>query len=228
MLIIFKNLTIKFLTLVDFHLQTFMHCYKYYLQLIYNISIKIKLTFSGLMFQWNIYIFCRSSWKNTMLFPGYYVLWSLCDHLQTPTLCHHHINNRICWSLVLYYWIPALVAGLQLLVVLTLGVCVSTITDHFVFDVSSILNSSFSDTWLVGPMVIVCAVLTLIIILLFSVSTVRTIKKCCGPRKGSIFIKWLWSLLEVVYFSVSNLQHNAINIIASFSLYRHYPHWCLV
>ncbi|KAF5928409.1 hypothetical protein HPG69_015014, partial [Diceros bicornis minor] len=105
------------------------------------------------------------------------------SNLQDP--CLLQMNNSISgWPLTL--------------VVLCLGFHDSIIIDRFVHDSSLILHSSISDTWLAGPMVIVSAVLTLFVILLFSVNIIKTIKKSPLFNKEKrpflpILFKRLWS-----------------------------------
>lgn len=134
-------------------------------------------------------------------------------------------KNRICRNLLLQHQIPALVAGLQLSG--SLGICDSTITEHFVRDISSILNSSVSDTWLVGPVVIVCAALTLIVILLFSVDTIR---KFPLSSKGKRPFYLLFHMIVVTSGSciIFYIKPSAWSYYCIFFSLRTYPHWCLV
>ena len=94
-------------------------------------------------------------------FPsGYHVLWPLCGHLQTLTLCNHHEWQSLwmaCCLLLIAGWLvifPPVCLGLNI------EFCDSNVIDHFLCDASPMMKISCADTWFIEQMVVAVAVLT--------------------------------------------------------------------
>lgn len=132
MLSMFENLTLNFFILVDFSLNSYAFFLQIFLleilfttdcvsKFLYSIS-SIHKTNNLRSVSVKYFLFCFVA-----LLGGTYVIsWPLCSMVIMWPSTNPHItpalpNNRICGMLIFYLWIPALVAGLQLLMVLCLG-----------------------------------------------------------------------------------------------------------
>uniref|UniRef100_A0A4X2KPX7 G-protein coupled receptors family 1 profile domain-containing protein n=2 Tax=Vombatus ursinus TaxID=29139 RepID=A0A4X2KPX7_VOMUR len=190
MLSVIGNLAIITLTLVDPHLKTpmyfFLRNYSF-LELsfttvciprfLYNMSTgDFTVTYNACFTQLFFGILFGASEFFLLAAMSYDLYVAICKPLHYAAI----INNRVCSQLLLGCWlsgfliiIPILGGGLEL------EFCDSNIIDHFVCDVSPLLEITCSDTEFIERIILVCAVLTLIITLVLVVLSytyvVRTI-----------------------------------------------------
>ncbi|XP_062931609.1 olfactory receptor 6C2-like [Cynocephalus volans] len=171
------NLTIIFLTLVDFHLKTPMY---FFLQ---NFAL-LEISFTSACiprYLYNIATCDRSITYSVCLVQAFFIdvfgvteffllaimsydrYVAICKPLNYVTI----MSSPVCRRLVLCCWMAGLLIILPPLTqFINLKFCDSNVIDHFFCDSSPILKISCSDTWHIEQMVIVCAVLTFITTLL--------------------------------------------------------------
>ena len=174
------NLTIISLILLDSHLKTAMY---YFLQ---NFSF-LEISFTSACiprYLYNIatgdkvitYNACASQVFFTDLFGvteffllaamSYDRYVAICKPLHYMTIMSSTVCRRLvfcCWVAGLFIIIPPLSLGLNL------EFCDSNVIDHFICDASPLLKISCSSTWFMEQTVIICAVLTLIVTLMWVV-----------------------------------------------------------
>ena len=174
------NLTIISLILLDSHLKTAMY---YCLQ---NFSF-LEISFTSACiprYLYNIatgdkvitYNACASQVFFTDLFGvteffllaamSYDRYVAICKPLHYMTIMSSTVCRRLvfcCWVAGLFIIIPPLSLGLNL------EFCDSNVIDHFICDASPLLKISCSSTWFMEQTVIICAVLTLIVTLMWVV-----------------------------------------------------------
>ena len=100
------KLTIIILTLVDFHLKTAMYFFLKHFsfletllttvcipRFLYSLSTGDKtISYNAVLPNYFLLLF----WRTDFFFsPGHRVLWPLCGHLQTFTLCNHHEQQSL-------------------------------------------------------------------------------------------------------------------------------------
>ncbi|XP_072506497.1 olfactory receptor 6C2-like [Notamacropus eugenii] len=190
MLSVTANLTIITLTLVNPHLKTpmyfFLRNYSF-LELsfttvciprfLYHMSTgDYTVTYNACFTQLFFGIFFGASEFFLLAAMSYDRYVAICKPLHYAVI----INNRVCNQLLLSCWlsglmiiIPVLSGGLEL------EFCDSNIIDHFVCDISPLLEITCSDTQVLERIILACAILTLIITLVLVVLSyayiVRTI-----------------------------------------------------
>ncbi|KAM8980539.1 olfactory receptor 6C2-like [Sarcophilus harrisii] len=190
MLSVTGNLTIITLTLVNPHLKTpmyfFLRNYSF-LELsfttvciprfLYNMSTgDYTVTYNGCFTQLFFGILFGASEFFLLAAMSYDRYVAICKPLHYAAI----INNRVCNQLLLGCWM----AGLMIIVpvlggALELEFCDSNIIDHFVCDISPLLEITCSDTQFLERMILAFAVFTLIITLVLVILSyayiVRTI-----------------------------------------------------
>ncbi|XP_050998861.1 olfactory receptor 6C6-like [Acomys russatus] len=182
------NLTIILLTLLDPHLKTPMYfflrsfsileiafttvCIPRFLTSIltgdktisYN-ACAAQLFFFFLLGATEFYLLAAMSYDR-------YV--AICRPLHYPII----MNSRVCHLLVISSWVTGfLVIFPPLMLGLKLDFCTSGIIDHFLCDISPVLQLSCTDTWLIELMTFVLAVMTLIITLILVILSYTLIIK---------------------------------------------------
>ncbi|XP_074077117.1 LOW QUALITY PROTEIN: olfactory receptor 6C2-like [Macrotis lagotis] len=184
------NLTIITLTLVDHHLKTPMYFFLRnfsFLELsfttvcipkfLYNMSTRdYTVTYDACFTQYFFGILLGISEFFLLAAMSYDCYVAICKPLHYTTI----INNRVCNQLILGCWLSGLMIIVPILgEFLELEFCDSNIIDHFVCDLSPLLEITCSDTQFLERMILAFAVLTLIITLVLVVlsysSIVRTI-----------------------------------------------------
>ncbi|XP_074123454.1 olfactory receptor 6C2-like [Sminthopsis crassicaudata] len=174
------NLTIITLTLVNPHLKTpmyfFLRNYSF-LELsfttvciprfLYNMSTgDYTVTYNGCYTQLFFGILFGASEFFLLAAMSYDRYVAICKPLHYTAI----INNRVCNQLILGCWM----AGLMIIVpvlgeALELEFCDSNIIDHFICDISPLLEITCSDTQFLERMILAFAVFTLIITLVLVV-----------------------------------------------------------
>ncbi|XP_074123463.1 olfactory receptor 6C2-like [Sminthopsis crassicaudata] len=170
------NLTIITLTLVDPHLKTPMYFFLRnfsFLELLYtsvciprylyNLSTgDYTVTYYGCFSQLFFGILLGASEFFLLAAMSYDRYVAICKPLHYATIMNSRICNQLilgCWVFGLLFIIPILGVGLEL------DFCNSKIIDHFLCDVSPLLEITCSDTQLMERMILTSASLTLIITL---------------------------------------------------------------
>ncbi|XP_051856370.1 olfactory receptor 6C2-like [Antechinus flavipes] len=170
------NLTIITLTLVDPHLKTPMYFFLRnfsFLELLYttvciprylyNLSTgDYTVTYHGCFSQLFFGILLGASEFFLLAAMSYDRYVAICKPLHYATIMNSRVCNQLilgCWVFGLLFIIPILGVGLEL------EFCNSKIIDHFLCDVSPLLEITCSDTQLMERMILTSASLTLIITL---------------------------------------------------------------
>ncbi|KAM8977931.1 olfactory receptor 6C2-like [Sarcophilus harrisii] len=170
------NLTIITLTLVDPHLKTPMYFFLRnfsFLELLYttvcipkylyNLSTgDYTVTYHGCFSQLFFGILLGASEFFLLAAMSYDRYVAICKPLHYATIMNNRVCNHLilgCWVFGLLFIIPILGVGLEL------EFCNSKIIDHFLCDVSPLLEITCSDTQLMERMILTSASLTLIITL---------------------------------------------------------------
>ncbi|XP_036617342.1 olfactory receptor 6C2-like [Trichosurus vulpecula] len=190
MLSVAGNLTIITITWVDPHLKTPMYFF------LRNYSF-LELSFTTVCIPRFLYHMSTGDYSVTyngcftQLFFG--ILFGVSEFFLLATMSYdryvaickplHYaaiINNRVCNQLLLGCWLSGLMIIVPILGEgLELEFCDSSIIDHFVCDISPLLEIACSDTHFLERIILACAVLTLIITLVLVVLSyayiVRTI-----------------------------------------------------
>ena len=166
MLSIIGNLVIIILILLGSHLKTAMY---FFLQIfsfletlftsactprfLYSISTGDRtITYNACLSQIFFYIcVCR----NRIFSPGHHVLWSLCSHLQTPTLHDHHEPQVLQNACLLLLDDHFLHQYSNISLDMGPGILWLCHWPFFICDVNQLLKISWSDTWIIKEMTIV-------------------------------------------------------------------------
>ncbi|XP_045868317.1 olfactory receptor 6C70-like [Meles meles] len=186
------NLTIIALTLPDSHLKTpmyfFLHnfsfmeisftsvCIPRFLMSI--VSREKTIVYNGSISRLFFYIFLGVTEFFLLAAIAYDRYVAICKPLHYTSI----MNNRICHQIVLTSWATGfLVIFSPLFLILNLDFCASNIIDHFICDISPVLQLSCSDTHLVELIAFPLAVMIIIVTLLFVIFsysyTIKTILK---------------------------------------------------
>ncbi|XP_010643101.1 olfactory receptor 6C70 [Fukomys damarensis] len=171
------NLTIIALTLLDSHLKTPMYfflrnfslleisfttaCIPRFLNTI--VTREKTISYNGCISQLFFYIFLGGTEFFLLAVMSYDRYVAICKPLQYASI----MSDKVCHQLVLSSWVTGfLVIFPPLILGLKLDFCASNVIDHFICDVSPILQLSCSDTHLLESMAFFLAVMTLIVTLL--------------------------------------------------------------
>ncbi|XP_044533343.1 olfactory receptor 6C2-like [Gracilinanus agilis] len=186
MLSITGNLTIITLTLVDPHLKTPMYfflrnfsflevsfttsCIPRYL---YSISTGDNtVTYNACATQLFLVIFLGAAEFFLLATMSYDRYVAICKPLHYTTI----MNNKVCNRLLLSSWLSGLLIILPPLIMgLQLEFCDSNVIDHFACDAFPVLEISCTDTTFIEKIVLIDAILTLIITLLFVIGSYASI-----------------------------------------------------
>ncbi|KAM4839275.1 olfactory receptor 6C70 [Urocitellus parryii] len=174
---IMGNLTITVLTLLDSHLKTPMYFFLRnfsFLEISFTTTCIPKflitivtrektISYNDCISQLFFYIFLGTTeffLLATMSYDGYV---AICKPLHYTSI----MNNKVCLQLVLGSWATGfLVVFPPLILGLDLDFCASNIIDHFLCDISPVLQLSCSDTHLLELIAFFIAMITLIVTLL--------------------------------------------------------------
>ena len=186
------NLTIIALTLLESHLKTLMYIFLHnfsFLEisftsaciprfLITTVNKEKTISYIGCMSQVSFYIFLGVTEFFLLAAMSYDRYVAICKPLRYTSI----MSSTICHQLVLSSWasgflviFPPLILGLHL------DFCDSNVIDHFICDISPILQLSCSDTYLLEMIAFVLAaiilVVTLLLIILSYSYIIKTILK---------------------------------------------------
>ncbi|XP_027784749.1 olfactory receptor 6C70-like [Marmota flaviventris] len=177
MLSIMGNLTITVLTLLDSHLKTPMYfllrnfsfleisftttCIPKFLITI--VTREKTISYNDCISQLFFYIFLGTTEFFLLATMSYDRYVAICKPLHYTSI----MNNKVCLQLVLGSWATGfLVVFPPLILGLDLDFCASNIIDHFLCDISPVLQLSCSDTHLLELIAFFIAMITLIVTLL--------------------------------------------------------------
>ncbi|XP_004481732.1 olfactory receptor 6C70-like [Dasypus novemcinctus] len=170
------NLTIIALTLLDSHLKTPMYFFLRnfsFLEISFTtvciprflVTIVTKertISYGGCMSQLFFYILLGVTEFFLLAAMSYDRYVAICKPLHYASI----MSRRLCHQLVLSSWVTGfLVIFPPLILALNLDFCGSNIIDHFICDVSPILQLSCSDTQILELIAFLLAVMTLIVTL---------------------------------------------------------------
>ncbi|XP_021010362.1 olfactory receptor 6C70-like [Mus caroli] len=186
------NLSIIALTLLDPILKTPMYFFLRnfsFLEILFTttciprflITIVTKektISYSGCVCQLFFYIFLGATEFFFLAIMSYDRYIAICKPLHYASI----MNSNVCHQLVLGSWVTGfLVIFPPLIIGLDLDFCASNIIDHFLCDVSPLLQLSCSDTKLLEVMAFILALMTLIVTLVIVILSyahiVKTIMK---------------------------------------------------
>ncbi|XP_046534616.1 olfactory receptor 6C70 [Equus quagga] len=177
MLSILGNVTIIALTLLDSHLKTPMYFFLRnfsFLEISFTSSCiprflitivtrKKTISYNGCISQLFFYIFLGVTEFFLLAAMSYDRYVAICKPLHYTSI----MNSKVCHQLVLSSWVTGfLVIFPPLILGLNLDFCASNIIDHFICDISPVLQLSCSDTRLLELIAFFLAVMTLIVTLL--------------------------------------------------------------
>ncbi|XP_022378799.1 olfactory receptor 6C70-like [Enhydra lutris kenyoni] len=171
------NLTIIALTLLDSHLKTpvyfFLHNFSF-LEISFTsvciprflitiVTREKSISYNGCISQLFFYIFLGVIEFFLLAAMSYDCYVAICKPLHYTSI----MSNRICHQIVLSSWATGfLVIFPPLIFTLNLDFCASNIIDHFICDISPVLQLSCSDTHLLELIAFSLAVMILIVTLL--------------------------------------------------------------
>ncbi|XP_003405129.1 olfactory receptor 6C70-like [Loxodonta africana] len=176
MLSVIGNLAIIALTLLDSHLKTPMYFFLRnfsFLEISFTttciprflIAIVTKektISYNGCVTQMFFYIFLGVTEFFLLAAMSYDRYVAICKPLHYTSV----MSSRLCHQLVLSSWVTAfLVIFPPLTLGLNLDFCASNIIDHFICDISPVLQLSCSDTHLLELIAFLLALMTLIVTL---------------------------------------------------------------
>uniref|UniRef100_A0A8C9P661 Olfactory receptor n=1 Tax=Spermophilus dauricus TaxID=99837 RepID=A0A8C9P661_SPEDA len=177
MLSIMGNLTITVLTLLDSHLKTPMYFFLRnfsFLEISFTTTCIPKflitivtrektISYNDCISQLFFYIFLGTTEFFLLATMSYDRYVAICKPLHYTSI----MNNKVCLQLVLGSWATGfLVVFPPLILGLDLDFCASNIIDHFLCDISPVLQLSCSDTHLLELIAFFIAMITLIVTLL--------------------------------------------------------------
>ncbi|XP_058413467.1 olfactory receptor 6C70-like isoform X2 [Diceros bicornis minor] len=177
MLSVIGNLTIIALTLLDSHLKTPMYFFLRnfsFLEISFTsactprflitiVTREKAISHNGCASQLFFYIFLGVTEFFLLAAMSYDRYAAICKPLHYTSIT----SSRVCHQLVLSSWaIGFLVTFPPLILGLNLDFCASNIIDHFICDISPVLQLSCSDTHLLELIAFFLAVMTLIVTLL--------------------------------------------------------------
>ncbi|XP_004647180.1 olfactory receptor 6C70-like [Octodon degus] len=171
------NLIIISLTLLDVHLKTPMYFFLRNFSLLeisfttaciprFLITIVTRektISYNGCMSQLFFYIFFGGTEFFLLAAMSYDRYIAICKPLHYISI----MSNKVCHQLLLSSWVTGfLVIFPPLILGLNLDFCASNIIDHFICDVSPVLQLSCTDTRLLESIAYFLAVMTLLVTLL--------------------------------------------------------------
>ncbi|XP_069346906.1 olfactory receptor 6C70 [Eulemur rufifrons] len=177
MLSILGNFTIIALTLLDSQLKTPMYFFLRnfsFLEISFTtaciprflitiVTREKTISYNGCISQLFFYIFLGVTEFFLLAAMSYDRYVAICKPLHYTSI----ISNKVCHQLVLSSWVTAfLVIFPPLMFILNLEFCASNIIDHFICDISPVLQLSCSDTHLLELIAFFLAVMILIVTLL--------------------------------------------------------------
>uniref|UniRef100_A0A673TP18 Olfactory receptor n=1 Tax=Suricata suricatta TaxID=37032 RepID=A0A673TP18_SURSU len=183
-----RNLTIIALTLLDSHLKTPMYfflCNFSFLEisftsaciprfLITTVTREKTISYNDCISQLFFYILLGITEFFLLAAMSYDRYVAICKPLHYTSI----MSRRICHQLVLSSWATAfLIIFPPLILVLSLDFCGSNIIDHFICDISPVLQLSCSDTHLLELIAFFLAVMILIVTLFLVVLSYSYIMK---------------------------------------------------
>ncbi|PNJ44977.1 OR6C70 isoform 1 [Pongo abelii] len=170
------NFTIIALTLLDSQLKTPMYfflCNFSFLEISFTtaciprflITIVTRekiISYNGCISQLFFYIFFGVTEFFLLAALSYDRYVAICKPLHYMSI----MSNKVCYQLVFSSWVTGfLIIFPPLILGLNLDFCASNIIDHFICDISPILQLSCSDTYLLERIAFLLAVMTLIVTL---------------------------------------------------------------
>ncbi|XP_077024156.1 olfactory receptor 6C70-like [Tamandua tetradactyla] len=170
------NLTIIALTLLDSHLKTPMYFFLRnfsFLEISFTtaciprflitiVTREKTISYNGCISQLFFYIFLGCTEFFLLAVMSYDCYVAICKPLHYASI----MSSRLCHQLLLSSWVTGfLVIFPPLILGLNLDFCASNIIDHFICDVSPVLQLSCSDTHLLELIAFLLALMTLIITL---------------------------------------------------------------
>ncbi|XP_007957010.1 olfactory receptor 6C70 [Orycteropus afer afer] len=182
------NLTIIALTVLDSHLKTPMYFFLRnfsFLEISFTtvciprflITIVTKektISYNGCISQLFFYIFLGVTEFFLLTAMSYDRCVAICKPLHYASI----MSNRVCHQLIFSSWVTAfLVTFPPLTLGLNLDFCASNIIDHFICDISPVLQLSCSDTHLLELIAFLLALMTLIVTLLLVIMSYMNIIK---------------------------------------------------
>ncbi|XP_006884009.1 PREDICTED: olfactory receptor 6C70-like [Elephantulus edwardii] len=171
------NLTIIVLTLLDSHLKTPMYFFLRNLSFLeisfttaciprFLISIVTReksISYDGCIAQLFFYIFLGVTEFFLLAAMSYDRYVAICKPLHYISIMSNKVCNRLLfssWVTAFLFVFPPLILGLNL------DFCASNIIDHFICDISPVLQLSCTDTYLLELIAFLLALMTLIVTLL--------------------------------------------------------------
>ncbi|XP_036312753.1 olfactory receptor 6C70 [Pipistrellus kuhlii] len=176
MLSMIGNLTIIALCLLDSHLMTPMYFFLRnfsFLEIFFTsaciprflitiVTRRKTISYNGCISQLFFYIFLGATEFFLLAAMSYDRYVAICKPLHYTSI----MSSRVCHQLILSSWATGfLVIFLLLILILNLDFCASNIIDHFICDISPVLQLSCSDTHVVELITFFLAVMTLIVTL---------------------------------------------------------------
>ncbi|XP_003476030.3 olfactory receptor 6C70 [Cavia porcellus] len=168
------NFTIIALTLLDSHLKTAMYFFLRNFSLleisfttaciprflIVMITREKTISYNGCVSQLFFYIFLGATEFFLLAAMSYDRYVAICKPLHYTSI----MSNKVCHQLVLSSWVTGfLVIFPPLILGLNLDFCASNVIDHFICDVSPVLQLSCTDTQLLESIAFFLAVMTIIV-----------------------------------------------------------------
>ncbi|XP_002823412.3 olfactory receptor 6C70 [Pongo abelii] len=170
------NFTIIALTLLDSQLKTPMYfflCNFSFLEISFTtaciprflitiVTREKTISYNGCISQLFFYIFFGVTEFFLLAALSYDRYVAICKPLHYMSI----MSNKVCYQLVFSSWVTGfLIIFPPLILGLNLDFCASNIIDHFICDISPILQLSCSDTYLLERIAFLLAVMTLIVTL---------------------------------------------------------------
>lgn len=187
-----ENLTIIALTLLDSHLKTpvyfFLHNFSFLEILFTSVCIprflitivtrEKAISYDGCIAQLFFYIFLGVTEFFLLAAMSYDRYVAICKPLPYTSI----MSSRICHQIVLSSWATGfLVVFPPMILALNLDFCASNIIDHFICDISPVLQLSCSDTHFLEQIAFFSAVMiiivTLFLVILSYSGIIKTILK---------------------------------------------------
>ncbi|XP_004373973.1 olfactory receptor 6C70 [Trichechus manatus latirostris] len=202
------NLTVIALTLLDSHLKTpvyfFLHNFSF-LEISFTttciprflitiVTREKTISYNGCVSQMFFYIFLGVTEFFLLASMSYDRYVAICKPLHYTTI----MSSRLCYQLVLSSWVTAfLVIFPPLILGLNLDFCTSNIIDHFICDISPVLQLSCSDTHLLELIAFLLALMTLILTLLL------------------VIISYIYIIETIIKFSSAQQKKKAFSTCSS-------------
>ncbi|KAM9671990.1 olfactory receptor 6C70 [Trichechus inunguis] len=202
------NLTIIALTLLDSHLKTPMYFFLRnfsFLEISFTttciprflitiVTREKTISYNGCASQMFFYIFLGVTEFFLLASMSYDRYVAICKPLHYTSI----MNSRLCYQLVLSSWVTAfLVIFPPLILGLNLDFCTSNIIDHFICDISPVLQLSCSDTHLLELIAFLLALMTLIVTLLL------------------VIISYIYIIETIIKFSSAQQKKKAFSTCSS-------------